>query len=186
MKDDHQLVQIWLQIWRVLEPHGPSIAEAVEAHYFDRVRHVEPSLRDSWLRCTINAAETHGELHNGLARIARRLHAEAPDAVLPRVLVDWLVDVSDRAPPSGRGAVLGMRPSTGGRDIAIVKMIEVVRVVADIHATRNDATEATSACDVVAELTGLSYERVRQLWRRDHREATEALWRSGVLRVGNG
>ncbi len=95
---------------------------------------------------------------------------------LPQVILDWLIDYlrGKRKRPrkaAGRGISLGLHVIIAG----------VVQVLVDrgMHATRNDASSATSACDAVAEalsdlkMTPTSFGGVKAVWLKMNRAKDE-------------
>ncbi len=95
---------------------------------------------------------------------------------LPQIILDWLIEHlrgKTKRPrrAAGRGISLGLH----------VTVAQVVQVLVDrgMHATRNDASPATSACDAVAEalsdlkMTPNSFEGVKAVWLRINRATDE-------------
>ena len=95
---------------------------------------------------------------------------------LPQIILDWLIEHlrgKTKRPrrAAGRGISLGLH----------VTVAQVVQVLVDrgMHATRNDASPATSACDAVAKalsdlgMTPTSFKRVKAVWLEINREKDE-------------
>lgn len=78
---------------------------------------------------------------------------------LPQNLADWVSDVL-----AGRRR----RPSKGSktiaRDMIFCAAVEHLRTQFGLTPTRSSATEAWSACDVVAEASGYSYKTIERAW----------------------
>lgn len=88
---------------------------------------------------------------------------------IPAVLASWIADVveGDRKPPAARP---GKSWSANWiRDLWICQ--EVARIVREdgLWATRSAASPPGSACDAVADQSGMTYEAVAMVWRHRRR-----------------
>jgi len=95
---------------------------------------------------------------------------------LPQIILDWLIEhlqgkTKRPRKAAGRGISLGLH----------ITVAHVVRVLVDrgMHATRNAASPATSACDAVAKalselgMTPNSFEGVKAVWLKMNRAKDE-------------
>ena len=98
---------------------------------------------------------------------------------IPREALAWFVGVSRGEVPRPRGEP--GRPSGFGRDFHIGEAVEFLSHHFGIHNTRNDATETTSACDVLAQalseldLAPTTYEGVKKVFLK-YRRTMRELW----------
>lgn len=89
------------------------------------------------------------------------------NAEMPRQLSDWVADVLT-------GKVRVPKPARG-RPVATVHHAAVWLTVSQLvywkwTQTRNDASPALSACDVVADATGLTFDRVKDIAEKPWRQ----------------
>ena len=107
----------------------------------------------------IKASQTHPRAWEGVTRLLQELRKR--DQPLPGQLLIWAVDVATgtRRPPI----------RSRGRDGEALKFRNIMIVMA-VEALRHGSLPATSAtgesaCNLVAEKLGLSFEAVRTIWR---------------------
>ena len=107
----------------------------------------------------IAASQSHPHAWEGVKRLLQELRKR--DQPLPVELMVWALDVADgtRQPPV----------KSRGRDGDVLKLRNL-RIVMAVEALRDGSLPATSstgpsACGLVADKVGLSYEAVRTIWR---------------------
>lgn len=112
-------------------------------------------------------AESDPVYFDALEIIYARLRDSGED--VPPELKEWRLDTLEdrRTRPKGQPGA----PSRFGRDLLIWETISVLKRLG-MSPTRNDATDKQeSACDAVAEITGLDFSTVKKIWvdRRRYR-----------------
>ena len=110
------------------------------------------------------ASESDGFAWDVLSRLVTLLWRN--ERVVPAVLLEWWMDkttdIRDR-PPSGGERRYQMR------DLTIVAAVNGIRNVTDLPYEFDEPSgrEPRTACHVVAERLGWTYERVRSIWRNN-------------------
>ena len=156
---------------RFYETGGPVAVQ----HWFDPNRYGRSEKVLGILIETADQASGHdaADCHEALYLIARRLVAQ--DEPIPKLLLTWLTTAGQRPRPK---RPRGLRPHVSqGRDLQICFAVFILQSLG-MFATRNDASEPNSACDVVSEVLveyriGRSYHAVRKIWDRDGYRFTE-------------
>lgn len=113
----------------------------------------------------ISLAEKDRVWFSGLTAVAAEILKR--NDVMPQQIANWVADVltrKAREPAPAKG-----RPATTVHQATVwVTVSQLVKW--KWTATRNDASAALSACDVVADATGLTFDRVKDIVERPWRQ----------------
>ena len=113
----------------------------------------------------ISLAEKDPVWFNGLKAVAAEILRR--NDVMPKQIANWVADVlmgAAKEPDPARG-----RPATTVHQATVWVTVSQL-VIWKWKATRNDASPALSACDVVADATGLTFERVKVIAKKTWRQ----------------
>ncbi len=124
------------------------------------------ALMDDTISALVDDARSNPVAYRALKQAVG--HLRGTDERIPPELVEWAFDVADGTLTCPK-ARQGRSPYANRvRDSLIVQTVQKL-VECGLRATRNEASEATSACDAVSEAlvghgVGLSYQSIAKVW----------------------
>lgn len=158
----------------------PDNLKIMEMSLAEMIVHVYKTSRpeESFPSYLIKDSKTSKWAWDALNLIAQDLLREG--RALPPELVEWVPDVLADQLVVGEDQKRRPRPgedtrSQHPRDLLLCMLVDQLRCLFDLKATRNDSAPPVSASDVVAAVQGLSYKRVGDIWR-DRDSALEPLF----------
>ena len=137
-------------------PQGPLRAES----WFSSGRFQDRDMQ--MLRYFIQDSKSDPVYWNALEIICERLGESGED--MPPELMKWRLETLERKRKRKRPKGQPGAPSLIGRDLVIWETIAALKRLG-MFATRNDAAkQQESACDAVAEISGLDFSTVKKIW----------------------